>query len=529
MGRPYSYNPGPRKASCCPQTGLRPEFKTTLSRRSFLEGVGYITLGTLWLKNVSWKNLSASVATLPEEIRTDFRAALKVKPILIYDTPTRVHQTSWRAWGGIQTQREAEEELARIKGELEALGKKADFPVEFLPVSGVRQAGELSQAAGDLAAADVIIVYAAGGWLDRFKKLEETGKELIFFCRHRSGPLYLWYEIISPRYLRQHTDHLALERVDYSDIVIDSQDELLWRLRSLCGWRNTMGTKIIAVGGPDAWSQPPGVVPKLVEEKWKFDIKTVSYDELGRIIDEARKDPAAMKRAEQRAAEYLKLPGTKLETDFNFVRHAFLLEEVFIALMKKANCRAITINGCMGTIMPIAETSACLTLSLLNDAGYLAFCESDFVVIPAGVLLANISGKPVFLNDPTYPHEGLITLAHCTAPRKMDGKNLEPARILTHFESDYGAAPKVEMRRGQIVTNIIPDFAAKRWVGLRGRIEDAPFLPICRSQIEVSFDQDSDLLARRMPGFHWMTGYGDYLREVGYALRRAKIAWDLLK
>ncbi len=41
----------------------------------------------------------------------------------------------------------------------------------------------------------------------------------------------------------------------------------------------------------------------------------------------------------------------------------------------------------------------------------------------------------------------------------MDGKKLEPARILTHFESDYGAAPKVEMLIGQIVTNIMPDFA----------------------------------------------------------------------
>ena len=128
----------------------------------------------------------------------------------------------------------------------------------------------------------------------------------------------------------------------------------------------------------------------------------------------------------------------------------------------------------MGTIMPLAETTACLPLSTLNDDGYLAFCESDFVVIPAGMLLASISGHPMFMNDPTYPHDGIITLAHCTAPRKMDGKTLEPARILTHFESDYGAAPKVEMRNGQKVTNIIPDFAGKRWVGLTGEIVDPP-------------------------------------------------------
>jgi L-fucose isomerase-like protein len=231
-------------------------------------------------------------------------------------------------------------------------------------------------------------------------------------------------------------------------------------------------------------------------------------------------------RARQRAAEYLDDSSLSLETKRSYVDNCFLLEEVLRKIMDQENCRAITISGCMGTIMPLAETSACMTLSLLNDAGYLAFCESDFVVIPAGVLLANISDKPVFLNDPTYPHDGIITLAHCTAPRRMDGKNSEPARILTHFESDYGAAPKVEMKKGQVVTNIIPDFQVNQYVGLKGTIIDNPFMDICRSQIDISFDVDSNLLAKRMPGFHWMTGYGDYLRETGYALKRLGIEWE---
>jgi len=110
----------------------------------------------------------------------------------------------------------------------------------------------------------------------------------------------------------------------------------------------------------------------------------------------------------------------------------------------------------------------------------------------------------------------------------MDGQKREPARIMTHFESDYGAAPKVEMSKGQTVTNIVPDFAAKRWVVLLGKIVDAPFMPICRSQIEISFSCDSQTLAKRMPGFHWMTCYGDYRREVGYAIKRVNIDWDCL-
>ena len=130
------------------------------------------------------------------------------------------------------------------------------------------------------------------------------------------------------------------------------------------------------------------------------------------------------------------------------------------------------------------------------------------------------------MNDPTYPHDGIITLAHCTAPRLMNGTTQEPARILTHFESDYGAAPKVEMRKGQVVTNIIPDFRVSQYAGLKGTIIDHPFMDICRSQIDVGFDIDSNLLARRMSGFHWMTGYGDYLKETGYALKRLGIEWE---
>ena len=196
--------------------------------------------------------------------------------------------------------------------------------------------------------------------------------------------------------------------------------------------------------------------------------------------------------------------------------------------MKKADCRAITVNNCMGTIMPLAQTTACLTLSILNDSGYMAFCESDFVVIPSGILSVNMSGRPQFLNDPTYPHHGMITLAHCTAPRRMDGRNMEPARIVTHFESDYGAAPKVEMAKGTKVTCIIPDFKMEKYSLLAGEIVDAPFLPICRSQIDVAYKCPDEKVALNMPGFHWMTWYGDHIRETGYALKKIGIGCENL-
>ena len=225
----------------------------------------------------------------------------------------------------------------------------------------------------------------------------------------------------------------------------------------------------------------------------------------------------------QAADAYLAGPAVSLETDRGFVDRAFVLTEVFRRAMDAAGTDVMTINACMGTIMEVSKTTACLPLSLLNDEGRLAFCESDFVVIPSGILLQAISGTPVFLNDPTYPHHGEVTLAHCTAPRRMGGKEPEPVRVLTHFESDYGAAPKVEMRKGQLVTNLVPDFASTKWVGFEGEIIDAPFLDICRSQIDVAIHGDAARLLREMGGFHWMTCYGNHLREVGYALAKVGV------
>ena len=110
----------------------------------------------------------------------------------------------------------------------------------------------------------------------------------------------------------------------------------------------------------------------------------------------------------------------------------------------------------------------------------------------------------------------------------MDGKTYEPTRVVTHFESDYGAAPKVEFPLGTVCTNIAPDFESKRWVGLLGEVCDVPFRPICRTQLDIRYKCPSSLVAERMPGFHWMFSYGDYMKELGYALRRVGIEWDNL-
>ncbi|MBP5622644.1 MAG: hypothetical protein J6X44_11595 [Thermoguttaceae bacterium] len=514
---------------CCPNAAPSSSANFELSRRTFL---GSMVAGGALLSNVAWSSLASGGDADPDGPDGFFpppppRRTLIVLPVLIYDHHHRMEQVSWRGWGGVQTPEAAAKEAEQITKELGELKENADFPVEFFPIQICGHIGE-AQNNENLAKADVVLIYGSVGGIEGSHNL---GKDVVVFQRWRSGPVYLQYEIVSPRFLRQHQDTLQLQNIQFDDVVTDSLDELEWRLRALCGLKNARNSRILCIGGPDAWSQNAErqkILFDAIHKSWNMDIQTIPYEKLDELLEEARADEKLAAWAQKAADAYLQLPNTKLSTEKEFVVNCFVLTSVFCKLMKQAECKAITVFGCMGTIIPKARTTACLTLSLLNDAGYLAFCESDFAVVPSGMALAAITGKPVFMNDPTYAHDHIMTLAHCTAPRKMDGENLSPVEIVTHFESDYGAAPKVEFALGQEVTCILPDFLGVRWAGLKAKVVDVPFRPICRSQLDVEYAVTDELVNEKMPGFHWMMGYGDYTKELGYMLRRVGIQWDNL-
>ncbi len=496
---------------------------SNLNRREFIRfaGFGAGSAGVLALGSGTTGQLTEK---MPVSAR-DFQIGkpLRVKPVLVYELCKRQDQTSWRPWGGLHDMADVQDEAARIGKELAALVENAEFPLEVLPLVQVGSESECAAAGeGDH---DALLFYAAMGSNSWLEKLTAPGKPAIMFLRHRSGPVYLWYEIAHPRFLRKTRDEYGEKNLDVYDVVVDEYADVLWRLRALYGLKNARGTRIVAVGGAGGWGEGYDLAPGISRDLWKMDIREVSYTELEPRIKKALADRKKAADAERRADEMLSHKEVSLGTDRQFVVNAILLADIFRELMQEHDAPAMTINNCMSTIIPIAKTTACMSLSLINDDGLMAFCESDFVVIPAGVLLRYVSGRPVFMQDPTHPHHGVVTVAHCTAPRRMNGIDLEPVKILTHYESDYGAAPKVEMRIGQTVTNIAPNFHSSRWIGFSGKIVDHPFMDICRSQIDVEVDGDWRKLLAEMQGFHWMICYGDCLKEVGYAVRKLGIEW----
>ncbi len=455
---------------------------------------------------------------------------LKVQPILMHTVHERRELASWRSWGKISSPQAAAEEADRISKELSALSAKADFPLEILPLVRVSSEVEARRMHGN--DYDAVIVYPAtgsGGML-RACFPAKPNRDAVIFVRHRSGPAYYWYEALSTRYLKKGSDEELKQNslrnhggVLVDDVVVDDYEEVLWRLRALYGVKNFIGKRIVALGG--AWGKYDARAPGVAREKYGIDIVELSYNDLKRRMRNSRADNGLVARAGKWAEEYLSQPNITLATTKKYVVNAFLLYAVVKRWMQEQDSLAFTIKNCMGEVFPIAETTPCLVLSWLNDEGLLAFCESDFVVIPAGILLHYVSGKPVFLHNSTFPHKGVVTCAHCSAPRRMDGRSYETTDIVTHYESDWGAAPKVKMAVGQEVTFIDPEYSTGRWVGFKGTIKRNPSYEICRTQQDVEIQGDWRKLVSEVRDSHWMMAYGDYLTELGYASRKLGIEW----
>lgn len=505
--------------NCSPQA----QAESGLSRRHFLQGLGVAGVAAGGLAMMAARSRAAATEPAPFERPFPRGAALRVKPLLVYDLPTKREQDSWRSYGAIQTRAAAQEEASRIEKELDQLKGKAEFPIELQPVEALDSQARLKEV--PVKGVDLCIVYAAGGCTQW-----PLNVPMLMFVRHQSGPFYLGFEIAHWRFLRQSGDVAALKGFDIDDVVVDSQDELLWRLRALYGLKNAKGTKMLTIGGLEAYSplaQEHG--PRVAKEIWGYEFVNITEKEFTERLNAARADADVVRDVEQQTTALLSRPNVKLETERKFVFNSILALHVCRQLLKETGASNFGFAKCMSRVhISMLGTPPCLILSLANDEGHTAYCHTDLSHTMPGVLLRWIANRPAFVCNSHHPHDGIFFVAHCQAPRRMNGIDFEPATIMSHYESDYGAACKTHYTKDQVVSAIVPNLACTKWFGFRGKIVGAPSYPACRSQMEILVDGDWKRLLREMEGFHTQVVYGDYIREVGYALKKlgGQIQWN---
>jgi len=103
----------------------------------------------------------------------------------------------------------------------------------------------------------------------------------------------------------------------------------------------------------------------------------------------------------------------------------------------------------MNTVMGVSGTTACMPLSLLNDEATGAV-RGRFCIQPRRYASALHFRQAGFYVNPTFPYDGEVMVSHCTAPRRMDGVSLEPARIVTHYESISARRPRWKCAKGSV-------------------------------------------------------------------------------
>ena len=128
--------------------------------------------------------------------------ALVVQPVLMYRVAEKRPATSWKSWGGVQTDQAASAEAQKIAGELSALASRADVPLEILPVVTAKSAADAAKAHEKNY--DVVLVYAASGSGDLLQACfaPKKDRDTVIFVRHRTGTTYYWYEALSTKYLQ---------------------------------------------------------------------------------------------------------------------------------------------------------------------------------------------------------------------------------------------------------------------------------------------------------------------------------------
>jgi hypothetical protein len=515
-----------KSASGAHTSGLRDECGGgTINRRGFLGGIGAGTVtGLAMVSAVNAQESQARRVSGP----TGFPPGkpLRVLPVLVYHLESPREMTSWRSYGGLREQNAVNAEAERIAFELHEFVKKAEFPVEIQPVVPISNEAQAKTAAESYA--DMILIHAAGGGASFYAILAEAQAAKVIFIRHRTEPYYLYHEIVHWRFLRRNEDAMAEPNMDVEDIVVDDYGDVLWRMRAIYGLKNAKGTKMLAIGSLAAYSEPAQRLgPQHAKEVWGYEIEIIPREDFAKRIKEVRANEALMRKIEGDTRDFLARPNLTLQTKPEFVFNSFLAWHICRELLQEKNAFNFGFDHCMGRdVIEMLSTPPCLVLALANDEGYTAYCHTDLSHTLPGVLLRWITSQPTFVCNTHFPHDGILTVAHCAAPMRMNGTDYEPVTIMTHYESDFGAASRVEYPQGQLVTVVIPNLHCTKWQGFRGKIAGCPSLPACRSQIDIEFEGDLRAFTKEMEGFHAQVVYGDYLREVGYALKRIKqIGW----
>ena len=198
--------------------------------------------------------------------------------------------------------------------------------------------------------------------------------------------------------------------------------------------------------------------------------------------------------------------------DFNkdSLNEALKLHKALTIIKDKYNLNGFTIR-CFDLLSSL-KTTSCLSLGLMNSLGLPCACEGDIPSLISMHVLNQIMGCAGFQANPSRidVNKKQMVLAHCTLPLNM----VDEYSLNTHFESGIGVAIKGELKE-EVITIFKLSKNLKDYFVTTGKIiKNLNETNLCRTQIEISVDENIAYFLTRPYGNHHIIVYGDHKKEI---------------
>jgi len=258
-------------------------------------------------------------------------------------------------------------------------------------------------------------------------------------------------------------------------------------------------TKLGVIGKPSDWLIASDVDYNKIKDDLGISLIDIEMDELVKEIDRDHN------------FTHPKLNDIKNKGfDSKSIDGALKIYNGFKAIVNKYKFDGVTVR-CFD-LLEIYKNTGCLGLSLLNDEGIMAGCESDIPALISMAILHYLTDEPVFMANPSSIDidKNEIILAHCTLPLNMP----DEFYLKTHFESGLGVGIKGSIKEGKATIFKLSRDGKEYFVSGGEIIENLNSENLCRTQIKFRMNEEVKYFLQNSLGNHHLICKGDYSKLV---------------
>lgn len=333
-----------------------------------------------------------------------------------------------------------------------------------------------------------LVFVATGGSEGEFLKMYDkiSDKPCYILTTGLSNSLAASMEILS--YFKQNNKK--------GEILHGDPKKVAHRIEAL--YRATMakkalnGMKFGLIGAPSDWLIASNADRKAYKEKLGVEVVDITMDEL----------LAEIAKNTYEKSEYTE----KLESlgyDKAEVEKALYVYGAFDRLVTKYSLGALTVR-CFDLLSSV-YTTGCLGLAILNARGIYGGCEGDLPSLMSMAILGEVSGKPVFMCNPSRIEDNSMIFAHCTLPLNMPYE----MNLTTHYESGIGVAIAGSIKEDDFTIFKISNDLSRSYIDKGVIVENLREEFLCRTQIRVKF-ADYSYFTKNPINNHHLVCEGDY-------------------